>query len=515
MSDRGVRGFVWLVGAGPGDPGLITVAGLAHLAAAEVIVYDRLVSSRLLDHGHPNAERVYVGKGPNRHTMTQEEINALLVDRAHAGRRVVRLKGGDPFVFGRGGEEAEALSRAGVPFAVAPGVTSAIAAPAYAGIPLTHRALASSFAVITGHEDPAKDETSIDWAKAAAGADTLVFVMGIGNLALIAERLVAHGRAADTPAAVIASGTLPAQQVVTGTLGDIAARVSEAGIRPPAVTVVGAVAALRDQLRWYDNRPLFGKRVLVTRSRHQASALASLLEAEGAEAVEMPTIAIRETAGPAEARRVVDELARGGYAWTLFTSANAVDILLRHVDGAGRDARAFRCRIGAIGPGTAEALAARGLRADLVPERFVAEGLIEALKGEELAGCRVLLPRAGGARETLPEGLRARGAQVDVLELYRAEPPEPDPAVLAALRDGAIDIVTFASSSTVRNLARMLGGDLTPLRRALVASIGPITSAAVREHGVAVDVEAAEHTMAGLVRALRERFAFDKVAATL
>ncbi|MSQ61143.1 MAG: uroporphyrinogen-III C-methyltransferase [Dehalococcoidia bacterium] len=508
MSGDGKRGFVWLVGAGPGDPGLITVAGSARIAEADVLVYDRLANPRLLAGAPPETERIYVGKTLDHHTLTQDEINALLVERGRAGQTVVRLKGGDPFVFGRGGEEAEALRRAGVAFAVVPGVTSAIAAAAYAGIPVTQRGLASSFAVITGHEDPTKEETSIDWAKIAGGADTLVFLMGIGNLELIARQLIAHGRRDSTPAAVVASGTLPGQRVVTGTLADIAQRAAEADIQPPAVTIVGEVARLREELRWFDNRPLFGKRVLVTRAREQASALSARLEAEGAAVVEMPTIAIRGIAEPETARAAIATLADGEYAWAIFTSANAVDILLRRVAEAGRDARVFACRIGAIGPETAAALAAHGLRADIVPapERSVAEGLLEALAGEDLTRKRVLLPRAAVARDALPEGLRRRGAAVDVLELYRIESPAADPAVLEALAAGEIDIVTFASSSTVRNLAGMLGGTLAPLRGRLIASIGPITSEAVREYGLGVDVEAGEHTIAGLVSALREHF---------
>lgn len=512
------KGFVWLVGAGPGDPGLITVAGLARIAAADVIVYDRLANARLLESARPDAERIYVGKTPEHHTLTQDEINALLVKRGLAGQDVVRLKGGDPFVFGRGGEEAEALRAAGVPFAVVPGVTSAIAAAAYAGIPVTHRALASSFAVITGHEDPTKESSSIDWAKIAGAADTLVFLMGIGNLDSIARQLVAQGRAAETPVAVVASGTLPEQRVVSGTLADIADRVAEAGIRPPAVTIVGEVARLRDELRWFDSpetRPLFGRRVLVTRSRDQASALSALLEAEGAAAIEMPTLAIRETADPAATRQAIMALAGGEYAWTIFTSANAVDIFFRHVAAAGRDARVFggACRVAAIGPGTAEALAAHGLRADLVPERFVAEGLLEALATENMQGARVLIPRAAIARDALPEGLRGRGATVAVLEMYRSDAPEPDAEVLRALREGEIDVATFASSSTVHNLAAMLGSELAPLRGVTIASIGPITSEAVREHGLSVDVEAAAHTIPGLVAALREHFSTQTATA--
>ncbi len=503
------KGFVSLVGAGPGDPDLLTIGGAARLAEAEVVVYDRLANPALLSHARPGAELIYVGKTTDRHTMTQDQINALLVELGLAGKRVVRLKGGDPFVFGRGGEEAEALIAAGVPFEVVPGVTSSIAAPAYAGIPLTHRSLASSFAVITGHEDPSKDATSIDWARLANGADTLVFLMGTGRLAEIAEQLIAHGRDAATPAAVIEWGTLPRQRTATGTLATIAGAVRAAGIEPPAVTVVGEVARLRDELRWFDTRPLFGKRVLVTRTRRQASDLSRALAAQGAEPVELPVIEIVPSHDERELGYAIEVLKSSGYQWVVFTSANAVELFLGHVRGAGLDARAFaRARIAAIGPGTAEALAREGLRADLVPERFVAEGLLDAFASRVMRGQRVLLPRAEGAREVLVDGLLAMGASVRELTLYRAAVPErPGAEALRRLRAGEIDAVTFASSSSVRNLIAMLGGDPAPLRTAVIAAIGPVTAAAVREAGLEVSVTAGRYTIDGLVEALVAHYA--------
>jgi uroporphyrinogen III methyltransferase/synthase len=497
-------GFVSLVGAGPGDPDLITVGGAARLAAADVVVYDRLANPRLLALARPDAELIYVGKLPDRHTLLQHEINELLVERARAGQRVVRLKGGDPFVFGRGGEEAEALVAAGLPFEVLPGVTSAVAAPAYAGIPISHRGVASSFAVITGHEDPGKEWSSIDWPRLANGADTLVFLMGTGRLAEIAQRLVEHGRAPDTPTAVVEWGTLARQRTAVGTLASIAEDVRAAGIEPPAVTVVGEVVRLRDTLRWYDTRPLFGKRVLVTRTRHQASELSRALAAAGAEPVELPTIEVVPCADPAELARAIDDLRTSGYNWCVFTSANAVDIFLGHLRDAVLDARAFaRARIAAIGPGTAEALERHGLRADVVPERYVAEGLLDALSSRVMRGQRVLLPRAHGAREALVGGLEAMGARVHELKLYESRVPErPDAEGLRMLRDGEIDIATFASSSSVRNLVAMLGGDAAPLRRVRIAAIGPVTAEAVRDAGLTPAVVADEYTIEGLVRAL-------------
>jgi len=504
-------GKVWLVGAGPGDPGLMTVAGVAALAEAEVVVYDRLVSAKLLELAPSSAERIFVGKEAGAHALGQEEINALLVEKARQGKRVVRLKGGDPYVFGRGGEEAEALAAAGVPFEVVPGVTSAVAVPAYAGIPITHRGLASSFAVITGHEDPSKGETAIDWSKLATGVDTLVFLMGAATLPQIVEKLVEHGRPPTTPVAVIRWGTTPAQEVVTGTLADIVRRVKEARLEPPAVTVVGEVVRLRETLRWFDSpqaKPLFGKRVLVTRTRQQASALSRLLSQQGAEPIELPALELVPRDDPRRLERAISALARGRYRWVVFTSANGVDIFFRRLREARRDARAFaEARVCAIGPGTAAALAAHGLRADLVPEEFVAESVVEALARRKVAKNRILLPRAEGARRELVRGLRALGARVDELPLYVAAPPgAPEPEALRRLRAGEVDVVTFASSSAVRNLLKLLEGDTAPLKGPLIACIGPVTARTAREAGLEVDVEAKEHTIPGLVRALQDHY---------
>jgi uroporphyrinogen III methyltransferase/synthase len=504
-------GKVWLIGAGPGDPGLMTVAGVAVLAEAEVVVYDRLVNAHVLELAPSSAERIFVGKEAGAHALRQEEINALLVEKARQGKRVARLKGGDPYVFGRGGEEAEALAAASVPFEVVPGVTSAVAVPAYAGIPVTHRGLASSFAVITGHEDPTKAETAVDWPKLATGVDTLVFLMGTATLPQIVEKLVEHGRPAATPVAVIRWGTTPAQQVVTGTLADIVRRVKEARLEPPAVTVVGEVVRLRETLRWFDSpraKPLFGKRVLVTRTRQQASVLSDLLRQEGAEPIELPALELVPRDDPHRLGRALDALARGRYQWVVFTSANGVDIFFRHVKEAGRDARAFAgARVCAIGPGTAAALAARGLQADLVPEEFVAESVVEALARGKVAKSRILVPRAEGARRELVRGLRALGARVDELPLYVAAPPgAPEPEALRRLRASEVDVVTFASSSAVKNLLKLLEGDTAPLKRPLIACIGPVTARTAREADLEVGVEAKEHTIPGLVAALRDHF---------
>jgi uroporphyrinogen III methyltransferase/synthase len=490
-------GRVHLVGAGPGDPGLLTARALELIARADVIVHDRLIPPGALDGARPDAQRVYVGKEGGGPSTPQEEIDALLVEHARAGREVVRLKGGDPFVFGRGGEEAQVLRAAGVPFTVVPGVTSGIAAPAYAGIPVTHRDHASAVALVTGHEDPAKPESALDWPALAAFPGTLVLYMGVRQLGRIAERLRAGGRPGDEPVAVVERGTLPGQKVVVGTLADIEAGAREAGIRPPSVTVVGPVAALGDQLRWYAPGPLAGRRVAVTRARAQASELAARLRALGAEALEAPAIRIVPSPGPPPALEDYDLLC--------LTSPNGVAALWERLRAAGRDARAFAgLTIAAIGPGTARALAERGLQADVVPERFVAEGLVEALAGRPVR--RALVARAAEARDVLPDALRERGAEVDVLALYETRAEALSPEELAAAR-GA-DYVTFTSSSTVRFFLEAAGG-AEALRDGdaggggpRLASIGPVTSATLREHGLEPAVEARRHDIDGLVEAL-------------
>ena len=499
-------GRVYLVGGGPGDPGLITVAGVEALAQAEVVVYDRLVNKRLLQLAPSDAELVFVGKEPGHQALSQDEINLLLVAKAREGKRVVRLKGGDPFVFGRGGEEAQALAEAGLPFEVVPGVTSAIAAAAYAGIPVTHRGVASSVAFVTGHEDPAKGDAAVDWTKLATAVDTIVLLMGVANLKEIADKLIAAGRDAETPAAVIEWATTPAQRTVSGTLAGIAASAERAGVGNPAVVVVGEAVRLRETLAWFDTRPLFGKRVLVTRTREQASELARALAAAGAEPVELPALQITRRFDAKRLAKAADALRDGTYDWLLFTSANAVAIFFEFLMERGLDARALRASVAAIGPGTAAALKSRGVAADVTPsaDAYTAEGLLAALDGVEMDGCRVLLPRAEGGREVLTEGLRTRGASVDEVTLYVAAVPEdPDAEGLRRLLAGEIDVATFASSSSVRNLVSMLGDDLEALRGARIACIGPTTAATLEELlGRPPDVVASEHTIAGLVRAI-------------
>jgi len=480
---------VYLVGAGPGDPGLLTARALELIAAADVIVYDRLIPATALDGARADAELIYAGKEGGGPSVSQADIEALLVDHGAGGREVVRLKGGDPFVFGRGGEEAERLRAAGVPFEVVPGVTAGVAASAYAGIPVTHRDAASAVAFITGHEDPAKPDSALDWPALARFPGTLVFYMGVRRLPEIARQLIDGGRPPSEPAAVIQRGTLPDQRVVTGTLQSIAHDAADAGVRAPAISLVGPVAALRDELAWFESRPLAGMTVAVTRARAQASGLAATLRGLGAVAVEAPAIRIEELPGP------VPDLDR--YDLVCLTSPNGVRLLFERLFRSGRDARAFGgARVAAIGPGTAAALREHGLVADVVPERFVAEGLVEALADVPVS--RALVARAAEARDVLPDALHERGAEVDVVALYEtlAEPmsDRQREAVSAA------DYVTFTSSSTVRFFFESMAGELPQSTR--LVSIGPVTSQALRERGREPDVEATRHDIDGLVAAL-------------
>jgi len=494
---------VYLVGAGPGDPGLVTVRGHEVLATADVVVYDALIPERLLDEAPAEAERIYVGKRASRHTLAQDEINALLVEKARAGATVVRLKGGDPFVFGRGGEEALALAEAGIDFEVVPGVTAAVAAPAYAGIPVTHRHLASGVAFVTGHEAEDKADSALDWDALACWPGTLVFYMGLRNLPTISKSLIAHGRDPDTPAAAIHWGTTPRQQTVTGTLATLAQAARQAGLQAPAVILVGEVARLRDRLQWFERRPLLGRRIVVTRARAQASALVKRLEAFGAETIEAPAIRIEPPDDPAPLRAA----ARGAasFDWVIFTSVNGVEAFFGALADAGQDARALAsARLATIGPATTERLARFGLRSDLEPRTFTGAGVAEALiAGGDLAGTRVLLPRADIAPKDLPEALAAHGAEVTDIVAYRTVSDTTScDAVAEALEADEIDWLTFTSSSTVTNVVATVGADRIGASHARIASIGPATSATLRKAGLEPTVEADPHTIAGLVEAI-------------
>lgn len=498
-----MKGFVSLVGGGPGDPGLLTLAGRERLAQAEVVLYDRLVNSALLAHVSPSCELVFAGKSPQGKTMTQEEINALLIEKALAGKRVVRLKGGDPFVFGRGGEEALALAKAGVPFEVVPGVTAAVAVPAYAGVPVTHRGLASSFAVVTAQEEEGKPEAGVDWRRLARSVDTIVVMMGSAALAFVAKALIKGGRPKETPCVSVEWGTLPEQRSVSAPLGRIAEAVRFGGLGSPLVTVIGGVGTLQEQIAWFEKRPLFGRRVLVTRTREQAGALAELLRHQGAVPLEVPANELLPVADDGVLETVTKALEARSYTWCLFLSTNAVDLLFAYLERTGRDARVFAgCRVAALGAATAAALRARGLRAEVTADEFTSTGLLQALPAG-LHGARILLPRSGAAGPGLADGLRARGALLDDVIVYDLRPvPAIDPEVRQLLRDKKVDVVTFASSSAVRSLARLLGEDFGLLRGTVVACIGPVTAATAREFGLDVHVQPQQHTVPALVEAL-------------
>lgn len=500
----GQPGTVFLVGAGPGDPGLLTVRARELLGNCDAVVFDALVNPAILEGGALGAgvERHFVGKRGGAASTRQRDITALLLRLAREGKRVVRLKGGDPYVFGRGSEEAQALAAAGIPFEIVPGVTAGIAASAYAGIPVTHRGLATSVTFVTGHEDPDKDAGGTDWAALARAGGTLVLYMGVGQLPRIAGALLAGGLAPDTPAAVIEWGTYPRQRTVTASLVTVAAAAARAGVAAPAITVIGAVAALRAELRWFDVRPLHGKRIIVTRARAQASELSARLAALGAEVIEAPAIRI-EPLDPMPLRSAL--AAVGEYQWIVFTSRNAVEIFWRELFAMEQDARALAgVSVAAVGPATAAALRERGIAADVVPPRVLAEGVAEALAARgQVRGTRILYPRAEGARDALATALRAQGASVTDVVIYRSEPDESGArAAREALAEGGADVITIASASAVRNLVNAVG--VESARRARLVSIGPVTSGAARALGLAVYAEAREPTIEALANAVCE-----------
>lgn len=501
------NGKVYLIGAGPGDPGLLTRRGAELIGRADVVIYDFLANPELLSLAKPDAEVIYVGKKGGDHTLPQGGINQLLTDLARAGKSVARLKGGDPFIFGRGGEEAEELVAEGIDYEVVPGVTSAVAAPAYAGIPLTHRSFVSCVTLATGHEDPTKDESSLNWKAMVETGGTLVFLMGMKRLRTNCAALMEAGMDPATPAALVRWGTTPRQRVMRSTVADIADRVEAEGFGPPSIFVVGGVVGLRDSLAWLESRPLFGQRVLVTRTRDTASRLAVLLTELGAEPVIFPTISV---VPPEDFTPLDDAISTlGEYDWLIFTSVNGVKYFFKRLTAAGLDARALGgLKICAIGPATAESLTAYALKADVVPEEYKAEGAIDALSDQAEAGKSFLLPRAREARQILPDSLTGLGGRVKVVEAYRTVlPDDADVEALAArLEAGEIDTALFTASSTVRNLARLFPdrplADL--LAKVKIGSIGPITSATARDLGLKVDLEAGEYTLAGLVQALVE-----------
>ncbi len=499
------KGKVYLVGAGPGDVGLLTIKGMKCLQRAEVVVYDLHLNAQVLNFISHDAEFIYAGKRGGHHTMTQDEINNVLVEKAMEGKIICRLKGGDPFVFGRGGEEAEVLARHGIPFEVVPGVSSAVAAPAYAGIPLTHRLYSSSFAVIPGYEDATKEESAIDWARLATGVGTLVVLMAVKNLDMLVEKLIRNGRSPETPVAVVRWGTRPDQKTVVSSLGEIVSEVKGKEIKPPAVVIIGDVVKLRSALRWYEDKPMFGQRILVTREH---STGFEPLEELGAEIIEFPTIEIVPPESYDELDAAIERI--GSYSWIIFTSANGVKYFLKRFLEKGNDIRDLKgLRICAIGTRTASEVERYGMKVDLVPEEFRAEGLIEAIRkagGQQspvnsLKGIRFLLPRAETAREIFPEKVREMGGEIDVPVTYRAVRPELHGRRLKRfLKEGRITVATFTSAATFNNFVGIIGSEAFELLKGVsIAVIGPVTAKAVAKAGLSVDIMPKEATVEAMV----------------
>jgi uroporphyrinogen III methyltransferase/synthase len=483
---------VYLVGAGPGDPELITLKAQRVLASADCILYDHLANAELLDLAPATAERIYVGKKKSDHALSQEEICALLVDRGKRGQNVVRLKGGDPYLFGRGGEEAEALADAGIRFEVVPGVTSPLGIAAYTGVPLTHRDHTSVVTFITGH-----DVLKIDWSKVGT-SETLVIFMGLSQFEDIAQRIIAGGRAASTPAMAVRWGTRADQDVLTGTLETLPRLIHERSLKPPATVIVGDVVQLRGKLSWFEKLPLFGQRIVVTRAAEQAGQMVTALRQLGANVVELPTIDIQPAEDYAPLDRAIANLR--DYHWLVFTSVNGVRFFLDRLDRSSADLRAIEGRICAIGPATRDALQQFHLKVDVVAERYVAEGLLSALQPWDLSGSRILIARAAVARDLLPRELTKRGAIVDVVEAYRTVVPSDLALRAMGVLASKPDWITFTSSSTAANLIAAVGADR--LRGIQCASIGPITTATLSQRGVSVVVEASSYTIPGLVQAV-------------
>ncbi len=506
----GVPGTVFLIGAGPGDPGLITVKGLEKIRTADVLVYDYLADPQIIAEARSDAELIYVGKKGRNHTVEQPDINTILVTKAREGKNIARVKGGDPYVFGRGGEEAEDLAKAGILFEVVPGVTSAVAAPAYAGIPVTHRDHASMVTFVTGHEDPTKEESALDWDVLARNPGTLVFLMGVKNIDNISESLINSGKPGSTPAALIRWGTTPKQESLVSTLKEIPEAAKRKGIRPPAVLLVGSVITLSDSLGWFEKKPLFGKRILITRSRAQSRKMAERILELGGEPILFPTIQIVPPEDLAPLDNSIAAIA--SYDWVIFTSVNGVERFFQRYFEVKEDIRDMAGpRIGAIGPVTAESVRKQGIKVDLLAKEFKAEGVLAQLSDEDVRGKRILIPRAEKARDILPNGITEKGGEVDVVPVYRTVLPDDiDVAeIRGMLEEKQVHAVTFTSSSTVTHFLEILGhADLNRLLEGItLASIGPITSRTMKANGLPVHVEASEYTIEGLVNALTKYLA--------
>jgi uroporphyrinogen III methyltransferase/synthase len=503
-----MKGKVYLVGAGPGDPGLITVKGMECIRNADVLINDYLAPPALLKFAPKHAEMIYVGKKVGDHTLSQNEINDLIIEKAQNGSTVVRLKGGDPFIFGRGGEEAEALVKAGIPFEIVPGVTSAVAVPAYAGIPVTHRDHTSTLAIVTGHEDPTKKKSQVDWGCLARGFGTIVFLMGVKNLERIARHLVHHGMPSDTPVALIRWGTTAKQQAVTGTLDTIAQRVAAAGLKAPAIIVVGQVVKLRETLNWFENQPLLGKTIVVTRSREQASDLVFSLSGLGAECLECPTIEVVPTDDPKPLENAIDRLPN--YDWLIFTSVNGVRFFFERLFAQNKDVRALHhIKTAVIGPATAGRLLDFGIKCDIVPESYRAESVVKAFANIDVKNKKILFPKAQKARSVLPMELVKMGAVVDEITAYRTQPVRDGAdQLLSRLKEGSIDLITFTSSSTVQNFQALLPPESMPalLNGVVIACIGPITADTAKKLGFTVDIVAESFTIPGLRQAILQYY---------
>jgi uroporphyrinogen III methyltransferase/synthase len=498
-------GKVYIIGAGPGDAGLITLKGVDCLRVADVVIYDYLVSKDLLKYARGNARFIYAGKQGDAHTMSQWQINDLLVKEAKAGNTVARLKGGDPFIFGRGGEEAEKLATNKISFEIIPGVTSAIAVPAYAGIPLTHRGLTSTVAFVTGHEDPTKEKSDIDW-QALAHIGTLVFLMGVKNIEKIVKELKDNGRCPKTPAALIRWGTTPRQEILTGTLANISALAKERKFAPPAILVVGKVVELRDTLSWFEQKPLFGKGIVITRPEKQADDLARLLINEGANSIHFPTIKIIPPTDWHDLDAAIKKLE--DYDWLIFTSANGVAFFFERLFAKAKDIRDLKgIKICCIGPATAQQVESKGIKVDLVPEKFISEGILESFSRINLRGKKILIARAAKARDVLPAGLKKSGAKVDVVTAYETVNSGKKKNEMETLfKEDQVDVITFTSSSTVNNFMKIMGRNFSLPKGVKIACIGPVTAAAAARAGFSVDIHQEEYTMEGLVQSLIDYF---------
>lgn len=501
-------GKVYLIGAGPGDPGLLTLKGKRCIEEADVIVYDHLVNKKLLEFTKDSAEIIYVGKVAGKHTKSQDDINSLLVSKTKEGKVVARLKGGDPFIFGRGGEEALELVNNGIHFEVVPGVSAATSVPAYAGIPLTHRDFNSSIALITGHEDPSKGGSKIEWKGLSTCIENLIFFMGAKNISNIVKKLIENGRNPDTPIAVIRWGTTPQQKTIVGTLNNILKKTKEKEIKPPSIIVVGKVVALREKLNWFEKKSLFGKRILITRPKGQAESFIELLEKEGAITIQFPAI---ETVPPDSWDMLDNAINKlDSYQWLIFTSVNGVRFFMERLKIKGKDVRELKnIKICAIGPKTAAAVESLGIKVDAVPERYIAEGVIEEMRKKGIKGKRVLLPRAVIARDILPDKLTDMGAKIDVVDAYKTvRPKEEISGIKNMLEGGEIDVITFTSSSAVKNFMSYISGNdiKKTLKNITIACIGPITAKTVREFGIKSHIVADRYTIEGFTEKIIEYF---------